>query len=915
MTYTYRNGKKLDLDIDDKQIVVRQSSEQITASGHSVTKRLSSASFAVPTATEDRERVISSLQTNGPVYPYYVRRDDGAPFLITDRLIVTVTNINALIVLQNQFGLEVVSKFSETEYVVRLTTDSDSDPIRIVVRLNEAMPEGVISVDHDLNYLVQISQPSEVHSLAPLHRSDTDYIRQWHLHSLSQDTDFDPRSSSNCEEAWALLGSYGSSDIVIGVTDDGCRLDHPDFDDGKFVGWGYMDGSRLVTHRDIDACPDKMYQHGSNHGTACCGVIAAEVDAALTVGAAPGCSLLPIKWETRSDGSLFISDTKLMDVLCYVEDKVDILSNSWGSVLPTINWPATVVKKIDKLSRDGGRRKKGILFIWAAGNYNRPVNYRAKVGVPYTDGWSKYKDFKGQWRFTWAGVKTASVFENNLVALPGVMHVAALSSRAQRSHYSNYGPGVDICAPSDNGHAYRRLQVRGLGITTTSGEGNKVINQFGGTSSAAPLVAGVAGLVLSGNADLSAFEVIDILRRTASKDLDLTGYARTPPASYDQDTSWDISPIAPFDSGDFDDDGWSPWFGHGRVDAAAAVRAVLDGEPVPSSDDLPDREGQTMVCKVRLAVSQFDDGLDILGAVATDDPILFPTNGDSLECEITLTYFDGTPAPGQRVTASSVPVTLTSPSWRDINALSSRWPSQSGAVLRQRHSQGLVRLQATFDQTTAISDALGRAKFTARAWHVCGNDQQPATDELSFKSPAGTEVIRVKCGVVGLVRITNDAALGVVTKSGISGAFIHPQINQILKTIGSAWKGVLGKSQDMPNHIMVTDGSLRWGGLIPPHLSHRFGGAVDVRPISSDGRRTSVGAENYSREGTRIIIDFMRQTGASRIIFWEKLPGVTDVRPDHADHIHVSWMQNPLEPWSILSQSINNIIEVSSLAD
>jgi hypothetical protein len=40
-----------------------------------------------------------------------------------------------------------------------------------------------------------------------------------------------------------------------------------------------------------------MYQAGSNHGTSCAGVIAGEVDALLTVGTAPGCLLLPVKWE------------------------------------------------------------------------------------------------------------------------------------------------------------------------------------------------------------------------------------------------------------------------------------------------------------------------------------------------------------------------------------------------------------------------------------------------------------------------------------------------------------------------------------------------------------------------------------------------------------------------------------------
>ena len=111
---------------------------------------------------------------------------------------------------------------------------------------------------------------------------------------------------------------------------------------------------------------------------------------------------------------------------------------------------------------------------------------------------------------------------------------------------------------------------------------------FGGTSSATPLVAGVAALVLSANPNLSALEVISILKKTASKDLNMDPYPRTPAASFDPDTSWDVSPVAPFDSGAFQDTGsvegtWSPWFGHGRVDAHAAVQAALDKESGPSN--------------------------------------------------------------------------------------------------------------------------------------------------------------------------------------------------------------------------------------------------------------------------------------------------------------------------------------------
>jgi subtilisin-like proprotein convertase family protein len=158
---------------------------------------------------------------------------------------------------------------------------------------------------------------------------------------------------------------------------------------------------------------------------------------------------------------------------------------------------------------------------------------------------------------------------------------------------------MSLCAPTSNSHAYYRMTVRGLGVTTTTGQPGGVTASFGGTSSATPLVAGVAGLAISANPDLSALDLISILKQTASRDLDFSGYQSTAPASFDPDTSWDVSPVAPFDNGEFSDSGdadgsWSPWFGYGRVDAAAAVAEAMSrrqqtGNEVFESSSSPDR--------------------------------------------------------------------------------------------------------------------------------------------------------------------------------------------------------------------------------------------------------------------------------------------------------------------------------------
>jgi len=574
MDYTYRNGQKIELGKKPDEFVVRALPEELDARGVRGARRVSSRSSRVGAAPGELEAAMARSREIAPTHHAYTVADSGADFLVTDRVFVSFkqpASAADIAELAGRYALRHLTAYSPTDHLFNLTDATGMNPVKLVVKLVEDEPL-VASAENDLNYLAAkavFALPTDVH-----------YSRQWHLHAVS-DAGVDARAHARCDEAWQLLESFGSPDVVVGVTDDGCRLDHGDFDSpAKFAGWGYFEGTRLVRNHDIDALPARMYQHGANHGTSCAGVIAGEADAALTVGAAPGCRLLPIKWESQGP-SLLLNDSKLLTALEFMADKVDVVSNSWG-IVPTNLFATPVVNRVRQLAAGGGRRGRGILFLWAMGNDNCPIQHSAAIDVPYTSGWGRLPNGS----VGWVGVETARQFRNNLAGLPGVLHVAALASTAQRSHYSNYGTGVGLCAPTSNSHAYWRVTLPGLGVTTTTGEPAQVTDEFGGTSSATPLVAGIAALAISANANLSAVQLASLLRRTASRNLSLDAWPRTTPAPFDPDTSWDISPIAPFDQGDFRDIGhpdgsWSPWFGHGRVDALAAVSAALGAVVVP----------------------------------------------------------------------------------------------------------------------------------------------------------------------------------------------------------------------------------------------------------------------------------------------------------------------------------------------
>lgn len=128
-----------------------------------------------------------------------------------------------------------------------------------------------------------------------------------------------------------------------------------------------------------------------------------------------------------------------------------------------------------------------------------------------------------------------------------IVVVAALESTDTRAAYSNYGDVVDIAAPT----ALLTTDIAG-GYGNYGGD-DAYADGFSGTSGATPVVAGVMALMFEANPRLTAKQAREALYLTATRvDHDLAGY---------------------------DADGWSPYYGHGRVDAGAAVAAVANTAP------------------------------------------------------------------------------------------------------------------------------------------------------------------------------------------------------------------------------------------------------------------------------------------------------------------------------------------------
>ena len=100
---------------------------------------------------------------------------------------------------------------------------------------------------------------------------------------------------------------------------------------------------------------------------------------------------------------------------------------------------------------------------------------------------------------------------------PATMAVGASTDFDYRADYSQFGAGLDFVAPSDGGAvAVTTTDRTGVdGYNGAPGTDGDYAFDFGGTSAATPLAAGVGALVLSLNPYLSAADLRALLRGTS----------------------------------------------------------------------------------------------------------------------------------------------------------------------------------------------------------------------------------------------------------------------------------------------------------------------------------------------------------------------------------------------------------------
>jgi hypothetical protein len=550
-TYTYQGGRRIALHDESTRFVSRASRYCLESADFRPTESISRHSWSVPSTAERIDDDLARARRLAPAYRAYTVDDTGSEFFVTDRIFVRLRAGHDVERFAAAHGLTVVRQFSVCDSLLRVAPTADV--LDVVRNLTENERSVVEQVDHDLNIR------SRTHDLR-----DPMVQKQWYLSSTSRDPLVRPCALLDCESAWKAAG-LGSPDVVIGVVDCGCDLQERNFAPGKFAGWALFGDGDLCTHETSKCGPDIVYSCSSIHGTLAATLLASSADTYGGVGVAPSCRLLPVRWTELAGGTWF-GQSSFLPLVEFLRERVDVVSCSW-STTPDGFWPPQIDEAIGETAERGGLHGKGIVWVWSAGNDNVPIEYDDVVAVPLD-----VRLDNGVATVVRSIKRSTNTFAN----LPNVLCVGAISSSGRRSHYSNYGKGLGVVAPSNNVHLYGRLLVSGREVIAPFGDDGE---PYGGTSAAAALVAGVAALVRSANPDLTASEVVSILKRTAGKSFDMTPYESCSLPG-DSERDWDISPVPPHDDGRFEDKGypegtWSPWFGFGKVNAGAAVREAL----------------------------------------------------------------------------------------------------------------------------------------------------------------------------------------------------------------------------------------------------------------------------------------------------------------------------------------------------
>jgi subtilisin family serine protease len=432
-----------------------------------------------------------------------------------------------------------------TRYVVQITAASGGDALQ-VAKLYQASPlvetvypnllGGALPTHgRPAGAHTPAGQPPRALSQPPVRHVPNDplFPLQWHL-------DNSGAGHINAVDAWdTTLGNPGTVIAIIEIT--GFDVAHKDLASRLWINTTETldgadnDGNDWID--DINGCGFKLTDASTDpdtfdpacdlalnvvwHGTAVAGLAAAEGDNALGVtGVCPSCRLMLLATGSSLDGKVEAFD--------YAVDKgADVINASWAMTLNTELENAVIAAATSS--------SQGIPIVFTMRNADTETCSASPELTSLAQVFAVGASSDGDQRLPAAWGKCIDVLAPGGAGsvLFGITTTDALSA-------AGYNTGASI--------SWGTFGSKAAACSFASAEPNDQYTRcFGGTSAAAPIVAGVMGLILSKNPGLTRDEVYTIVRQSAEK-IDPSGCAYA--------------------------SGFSEKCGWGRVNAAAALEAT-----------------------------------------------------------------------------------------------------------------------------------------------------------------------------------------------------------------------------------------------------------------------------------------------------------------------------------------------------
>jgi subtilisin family serine protease len=312
----------------------------------------------------------------------------------------------------------------------------------------------------------------------------------------------------------AELGLYGAG-VKVAVLDSGISLSTPGIN------------NKVIAYKDFLPSQPQL----PDHGTQSAGMIISDFDAATGIrGVAPNASLIVGRVCQMSSCDSYAIRQGLAWA---IEQGAQVISMSFGGGAdPFMN--AAITAAVNQ----------GVVVVASAGNN----------GCEAMASW-------GMNRFCKQGVISEQFSASFTV--PGLISAGAIDKTKARAYFSSWGPNLDLMAPGVNNATYDPA-----GAT----------NGFGGTSASAPLIAGIAALILSINPKLTPEQVQAILQSTTKPALSVK------PKVWDNCTKLEITNTWTCDNQVENEFPQEYFTGAGIVNALAAVKMTQQlkaGELLP----------------------------------------------------------------------------------------------------------------------------------------------------------------------------------------------------------------------------------------------------------------------------------------------------------------------------------------------